>query len=296
MKKRIFYFAVLSLFLIFSNTYIFAQDGKIPFEFLDSGHILIRAVVEDSINGNFVFDTGAGIHAFSKKFSDRINKKNTGFFTAFRSNGERLGLDIYTISSIGIGNTVERNPYICVWEALDNLGIDGIISLKLFEKQPFTLNFINKTIIVESPESLEKLSGKGITVPLELQVYRDKAIDIFAKFRLNDKVTAELEIDTGAGKGILIDARYMKILGIDSTSASVKKIESKSITGVSEISYKTSINKIVLSGSPGISLSNPSVTFEKDLIYDGLIGVEFMLDKEVTIDIPGKRMIINTVN
>ena len=111
---------------------------------------------------------------------------------------------------------------------------------------------------------------------------------------MNNKVTAEFEIDTGSGKGITIDVRYMKILGIDSTSASVRKIESKSVTGAVETSYKTSIEDISLSGAAGINLSNPSVTFKKNLIYDGIIGVEIWMDKKFTIDLPGKRLIIST--
>ena len=293
MQKRLIYLAVFPILILLLSPPLFAQ-AEIPFTLMNNGLIIIQAAVEDSITGNFIFDTGAGIHVFSKKFSDKLNKKNAGFFTAFRSSGERLGFDIYTISSIGIGNTVERDPYICAWDVLDRLGIDGIISLKLFEEKPFTLDFINNKIIIENTGSLEKLSTEGITIPLKFQVYRDKAIDIFADFRLNDKVTAEFEIDTGAGKGLLIDARYMEILGIDSTSASVRKIQSRSLTGVTERSYITGIDKIALSASPGTGLLDPSVTFKKDLIYDGVIGVEFMMNKKITIDIPGKRLIINT--
>lgn len=293
MLKNTPFIKTLILIVLF-NTNIFPQDKEIPFEFLPNGFILIKVTVGDNITGSFILDTGSGIHMFSKKFSNKVNPKNAGIFTVFRHNGDRISLGIFTVSKIGMENIVEQEPYIGIWDALDNLGIDGIISLKLFEKQPFTINFINKTIIIENPGSLEKLSEKGVTVPLELQIYRDKAIDIFANFRLNDKVTTEFEIDTGSGREIIIDARYMEIFGIDTVSSSVKKIESKNINGEKEVIYRTGINKISLPGVSDIMLSNPQVIFKKNLIYDGIIGVEIWLDKKLTIDIPGNRLIINT--
>ena len=146
MLKKTFHIRVFVFFIVLSSYHIHAQNSEIPFKSVYNGLILVQAVVEDSITGNFILDTGSGIHVFSKKFSDRIKMKNAGFFTAFRHNGERISLDIYTISNIAIGEAVERNPYVGILDALDNLGLDGIISLKLFEKQPFTINFINKTI------------------------------------------------------------------------------------------------------------------------------------------------------
>jgi len=40
---------------------------EIPFELLPSGHILVKAKI-DSVEGSFIFDTGAGITVFTKKF------------------------------------------------------------------------------------------------------------------------------------------------------------------------------------------------------------------------------------
>ena len=93
---------------VFVN-FSYAQE-KIPIEILKSGHIILKAKI-NAIEGNFIFDTGAGITVLTKKFSNKLHniEKQDGVLTAFRATGERQDVDLYTVNDFRIGNLVEKN-------------------------------------------------------------------------------------------------------------------------------------------------------------------------------------------
>ena len=132
---------MFSLFFgLFITSFSFAQEN-IPIKILESGHIILDAKI-NGVEGNFIFDTGAGITVLTKKFSQKLNnvEKQDGTFTAFRATGERINLDLYRVNGLSIGKFVEKKPIVTIIDA-NLLNCDGIISLIPFEKQPFTVDF-----------------------------------------------------------------------------------------------------------------------------------------------------------
>lgn len=57
---------------------------------------MVKAKI-NGVEGNFIFDTGAGLTLITKAFSDKIGKlhKQDGSFTGFRATGEKLTADLY---------------------------------------------------------------------------------------------------------------------------------------------------------------------------------------------------------
>jgi predicted aspartyl protease len=274
-----------------------AQDNNIiPFKLLNKGHILAQAVVNGTMKGNFLIDTGAGIHVFSKKFFDKLSSKQDGYYTAFRHNGEKLDFNLYKISSIRIGCLIQKEPHISFWEKLDEIGIEGIISAKLFEHQSVTFDFPNQQLIIETPKTLDDRGKKGYIVPIQLNQDRGKSLDIFGQFYLNDTVKVELEIDTGSGNFITLHSRYMKDLAIYPSSKNVETKKQADITGTEETIYSTFLSGISLLDAPNIKLTGAEVTFKDNIIYDGLIGNGIWYGRQVTLDIPNRRIIVNIVS
>lgn len=280
-RKHCILFITTVILILFSQASAQELD-RIPFTISSGGHILIQTNITDELNGMFVFDTGAGVHVLAEKHKKNLNIKSTGFFTAFTHEGERLRFELFQTPSIRLGTVVEKEPYIIFWDELDKSGVDGLFSLKIFENLPVTLDLKNNMIIVETEESLKKLMKTGRTILIEFQRYRDKALDIFAYFKINDKINAEFEIDTGSGNRIIMDKSYLNILGFNSTSVDDKK------------SVRKTVQKISLSAAPEVSIENQMVIFKNKLIYDGVIGIGIWQDRKLTIDIPNKRMIVNT--
>jgi hypothetical protein len=290
MRKTLLLIAV-SLFItakpgLTSQTELIANT--IPFMLLEDEYIILEVKVNDSTTGTWAFDTGAGIHILSNKLFRQLQVTPAGRLTGFRMDGKRLDFDVYQVASISVGPCREENPYVVTWDVLDSLGIDGVLSIKLFENRPVSLDLKNNQLVLETDETLSLLETKGKIVGLETQRYRDKSLDIFVEFVGNDSIPIEMELDTGSGKNTFLDSRLMQSLGIDSTSANLEVHPLEADTA-----YYATLGSLSLRDAPRIRADSVKVHFKKGLIYDGVIGIDFWKGRQVTIDIPGRRFIIS---
>ena len=288
-KHRIGSLVAAFLLALISTASIRAgQPISVPYELLMNEYMMVEVVVADSITERWMFDTGAGGNVVSQKLFDRLVCTPAGRLTGFRMMGERLDIDLYRVSSLEVAGVRRENVQIAPWPALDNMGISGIVSLKFFEDRPITIDFANKTFTVETTESAAALAASGEVVPIETQRYRDKALDVFLNLRLGDTVMAEFELDTGSGRRLWIDARFMEKLGINSTADSVAT--EKNGESVWQV---TNLSRMSLWEAPSVAAGPLKATFRDSLIYDGVMGIAFWDNRAITIDLPGRRLIVH---
>ena len=102
--KKTFLFLLIALSIHSFGQNKLAKTITIPFELLGSGHILVKAKV-NNVEGNFIFDTGAGLNLLTKKFADKVTnlKKTDGFYTGHRATGEQIVSDLLDSESLEIG-------------------------------------------------------------------------------------------------------------------------------------------------------------------------------------------------
>ncbi|WP_316828986.1 retropepsin-like aspartic protease [Pedobacter miscanthi] len=292
MKALITCFLILFPFIGFSQS---VNKDEIPFELLPSGHILVKAKI-DNVQGNFIFDTGAGVTAFTKKFFDQLKhaKKEDGGYTAFRATGERLDIDLYHVPNFEMGSFKKAEEEISFIDA-DFGGIDGIISLKLLEPRPFTIDFEKKVLKLESPASLALIKKTAKKVRVQLEQSRGKSLTIFSYFKINDKLTLQLSLDAGAGKDVYrLNTKYLKALDIDVTDTTqVKKIEMKSEIDEKFVStiYRTKLKSITAKDQPTVLVKDCPVQFVEGLIYDGIISISW-LGKRITFDLEDEALFV----
>lgn len=274
---------------------LFAQ-WVVPIEITPEGHILVKAAV-NGVEGNFIFDTGAGLNVVTKKFADKLNKlpKQDGGFTGFRATGERLDIDLYTAQTITVGGYTHKQPTVAVIDA--NFGpIDGLISLMSFQNTPFTIDYTQNKLIIETDKSLaaRKKTAKAV-VPLQLERNRDKALDVFAYFTLENKLTLQLLLDSGSGKNVFrFNAKTIPSLGINtSDTAKVKKISHRSEidTSFSSAIYHTQVGSLAAKGAPEVKVENIRASFVEGLIYDGIMSINW-LGKQLSFDLRKSEMIV----
>lgn len=286
-SRSLFLFMFLSLITSTNRAQSF-----IPFELTAQGHIMIKAKI-NGVEGNFIFDTGAGLTLVTKTFSDKIGKlhKQDGSYTAFRATGEKLTADLYDAQTVVLGNFVERNPVLTIFDV--NLGpIDGLISLMSFKEQPFTIDYTNKKIIFETDKSMSAIRKSGHQIPLQLEDSRDKALSIFAYFMVNDKLTLQFSIDSGAGNNVYrINSKYIPAFGIDTATASKTVIPSEFNPKVKTIIYQANIKSITAEASPAIQCRDVKASFIDGLIYDGILSLNW-IGKQVTFDLKKHQMIV----
>lgn len=283
----------LFLFLfILAITSTSQAQSFIPFELTPQGHIMVKAKI-NGVEGNFIFDTGAGLTLVTKSFSDKIGKlhKQDGSYTAFRATGEQLTANLYDAQTVALGNFVEHNPVLTIFDV--NLGpIDGLISLISFKEQPFTIDYTNKKIIFETNKSMSAVRKSGHQIPLQLEESRDKALTIFAYFMVNNKLTLQFCIDSGAGSNIFrINSRHISALGIDTANASKIAIPSEFNSKLKTIIYQANVKSITAKASPAVECRDVKASFIDGLIYDGILSLNW-IGKQVTFDLKKREMIV----
>ncbi|GAA4470966.1 hypothetical protein GCM10023189_60650 [Nibrella saemangeumensis] len=282
--------------LFFAPFHLHAQPlPGIPLTVTNSGHLEIEATV-GGVKGKFLLDTGAGMHVFSKSFFDKIASGTSfaGRYTGFRASGEPLWGQHYHIPEVVIGPVKETGAVGGYTTALDGMGIDGIISLTAFRNQPFTLDYASKQVVFETAASLSQRAKTGKTWPVTIRSDRDKILEIFANVQVNDTTVLETLLDTGGGHYVRVDARLMPNLGVSKSDETVRKNQRESpfTKGFTETAYITPVNvSFRPAGITDVALVSPRVIFGEPLIYDAVMGLNW-LGKQVTIDVPGKRIVI----
>lgn len=279
MRNKHFFRATL---ILFSVIFSFTAEAQLPFETNKNGHIIIKAEI-NNVEGKFIFDTGAGINAIFTKFSRKIqNEKTPNFFVGHRSTGEELSVDLYNAEKFVINGKAFENQQYAILD-LEFGDIDGLISLQPFRNTTVTIDYNTNQIFFDKPAQ----GGK----PLDIQImdYAEKAIDIFTYVRLNDAVTIQVLLDSGAGKNSFwFSSKLFEPLGLD-------KNDLKAIPITSEFNKENNYYLGKLSRMHTVnrerSLEDINVAFVEGLIYEGKTSIEW-LGKILTIDIPKKKIFI----
>ncbi len=286
----------LPFLMILISTLTYSQEKiddqiNIPFTLSENGYIIIPVTI-NGIEGNYIFDTGAGINLLFKKSAEKITdlEKTNHFYTGHRGTGEGLEIDLWKTNSLNIGDFKANDETFGVLDI--EFPFDGLISLTMFKDKQITIDFGNKVLSIESEKSLEKLiANKDFEIPLQISNDRDINIDISMKIILDDHLPLNVVLDSGAGFNVYrFNSRYMKNLGIDSTQ--VKKIYKPSYfkPEAGNNFFITQVSKLS-DAARNVTINDFRGIFIEGLIYEGIMSVNWIGEK-FTIDIPNKRIIV----
>jgi hypothetical protein len=279
MKKLLL---ILSLFLSF----ILNAQNTVPFTLNEYGHIMIKVKV-DNIEGNFIFDTGAGLNVYFEKFAKKLSKKESyNFFVGHRATGETIECPLYHSESLVIGKDSFKDQTYSTFD-VDFPNIDGLISLQMFQNTPVTIDYEKSELIFGEIKNTDKKKF----IDIQIADHAGKAIDIFTNIKVNNKITIQVSLDSGSGKGAYtFSSHFLDVLGLN--KADFKVIEAKSDFNNSKS------NKVYMGSVAEISTVNnlakiekPNARFVDGLIYEGITGIEW-LGKKITISIPDKKIYI----
>ncbi|WP_126243398.1 retropepsin-like aspartic protease [Chitinophaga rhizosphaerae] len=268
---------------------------EIPFQVTASGHILLKATVS-GVEGNFIFDTGAGITVFTKAFFDKLKntQREDGGYVGFRATGERLDIDLYRVRDVAFGPLKKAEEEVSFLDA--NLGgIDGIIAVKLLEDQPFTIDFTQNVLRFENRQTLASIRKSAKIVPLQLEQSRNHSLTLFAYFQVNDSLRLQCSLDSGAGKDVFrLNAKYLGRLNVDvSDTARVRKVERKSEFNENFRSsiYITELRNLAVDGEPSVRTGPFGAQLVEGLIYDGIIWISW-LGRKITFDLGAPALLV----
>ncbi len=263
--------------------------------FLAINHLVAAPVlINDSIETKLILDTGIGINLISQRLADQSRCVLSGrSYTGKRMSGQEISVPLSELSSLSLGSMRREKLPVGVFD-MENLpselsSVGGFVSAQFFEDIPFTIDYTKCKISIENESSFSELLKKGRRVPIRV-VKDGPCVSLFLDIRLpNDKLIS-CEVDTGTDSMIL-DRRFMRDLGISKENKETKIIKGKDETGYEYIRFHSRIQgKISVAGATTISQCNPMVTFQ-DIIYDGLVGRDFLKSFVVTYDVPGSSMV-----
>jgi hypothetical protein len=283
--------ALLFAFLISAPVLAKSKPVSIPFTTNSDGMVILPATVGGTISAQVIFDTGAGLDILAPGLIEKVHGKPAGQFTGFRMTGERLDIPLFIVPEFSVGPVVKKNALVGSWYVLDKMHLDGIVSLNDFREQPVTFDFVNKGVIFETTDSLAQRRAEATSASMKLDDQRGTTLDVFADFLIGDQ-SAQCEIDTGSPTAT-VSTRYMERLGIEKDGKGVRKIERRTVAGAMQTRYDTSLPQIALAAAPQIRLAPAPASFS-DIIYDCVVGLDFWSGRALTVDIPGRAILVSS--
>lgn len=292
LMKKIFLFLLIALSINSFGQNKLAKPITIPFTLLESGHILIKAKV-NNIEGNFIFDTGAGLNLLTKKFADKVPnlKKTDGFYIGHRATGEAIDCNLWNSETLEIGSLNSKAQKFTTIDM--DFPVDGLISLLPFKEIPITIDYKNKVLVMETDKSIKDLSKTGTSFPIQISEDAEKTLGISTFVKVNDQLSLQMNLDSGAGFNVFrFSSRYMEKLGIDSSKVEKKYRASDFKPTEGNNYYFTQLNKLSSASTDKIKVTDFKATFIEGMIYEAIGSINWLGDK-ITIDIPKKNIIIN---
>lgn len=171
----------------------------------DSGSPLISVQLPNGLSGNFVFDTGADISVLTETMADRLGLRPK---PAYGSDGRPLLLDAGRPAQVvqttaRFGGVAYTGPFLVVPEQALAIGtgppVDGLIGAETLARFAVLFNFKRHEITLLYPGKLppDEISRLDMAESFVIPRASTDKLPFHVTARLNDRVDADLVIDTG---------------------------------------------------------------------------------------------------
>jgi len=274
----------VTLFSFFLCLRLFGGDPeKIHFHFAEEHLIVVKVRVNSTVDANFIIDTGAGIDLISGKLCRKIGCKKSGKYTGERMTGEKKTIDLTKVLSIELGLSKKMNQTFGVSSIFDNIPkkygpIDGALSLNFFKNRPFSIDYKERKLILETEKSLMEIKKDGQSIIL-IEYSDSHTTGFHINMLIAEKHKAIFEIDTGAATTI-VNSTWIERLNLP-----------KAVKGIYPV-YRI-IPQIEVLNAPKIA-ETPANTVVRKIIYDGVLGNRFLKNWRVTFDVKLRKIIFST--
>lgn len=234
--------------------------------------VALRAAVNGH-DGLFLLDTAGGITLLSPSFATLIGCVPWGRLSGFQMMGQRLdgprcdGVDFHVEGQVlhaPVTLVLDVAPLV----APDAAPVAGSIALDLFAGKTITVDIPGRRLIVESPASLQERIADAPLLPVLLS----REVQGHALAAALGVPTAKgmlwFELDTGNGGTILVSRPYATLFGLDPGA-----------DGPQQANFPV---------GPGLQARGSA--FAPDMILDGNLGMPFLHDKVITLDLQTGRL------
>ncbi len=235
----------------------------------------------------FLFDTGIGVNVVSPSLADRLNLAHVGeTFAGQRMSGQRIEAELVHLPPLIVDDRVLTDQVAAVVDLGpedEEGGFSGALGLTAFNDHPVTVDPDSSTLTLGEP------GQATFRVPLNIR-RRGPSTDPFAELALPVGRTISVEVDTGPGC-LILDAGLLS-RGEVTTLGDLEASEGVDETGYEWVRLRGRLDGgIHFAGAPQSRQENPRVLFQ-DIIYDGLIGTEFLDRFRYTFDVGREQLLL----
>ena len=224
-------------------------------------------------DGLFLLDTAGGLTLLSPAFAKRIGCKPWGRLSGFRMMGDRLDAPRCDDVDFQLGDQLFHAPVTLVFDiapllAKDAAPVAGSIALDLFAGKTITVDIPGRRLIVESPESLQARIAQARELPVLLSREMQGRALAASVGVATSSGTLWFELDTGNGGTLLVSQPYARLFGLDAAAKGPQQADFAVAAG----------------------LRARGTAFTPDMVLDGNLGMPFLRDKLITLDLQAGRL------
>jgi hypothetical protein len=237
----------------------------------------------------FLFDSGIGVTVIGSATAEAVGAVMLDqTFSGRRMSGQEVTTPLVRLPEVSVGGYAVQDHVAAVIDlgsTESGSEFDGILGLDFFANVCVTVDPGGQRLTVsESPPDT------GVAVPVEVR--RDGvSVAMFAPLELPSGRVVTTEVDTGSG-ALILDDRFLSDceLSIDDPRIDVRQ-------DVDETGHRYTRRFVTINGAvripaePETTQQSPRVMFQ-DIIYDGLIGTDFLNRFRHTFDVRGQRMVL----
>jgi len=236
---------------------------------------------------SFLLDTGIGLTVVSSAIADRPDVVATGeSFAGRRMSGQLVEVPLVRLPTVQLGDLRVDDHVAGAIDLGDQFA--GILGPGFFDGYPPTIDPDRNTLTIE-PASEAK--SDAVVVPIDVE--RDgPSLTPLVPLVLPSGRTIRVEVDTGSNN-LILTTRFLAECGVSLDDPAVETTTGTDETGHQWTRYfATIVGSVHLADAPQTAQEAPRVQFQ-DIIYDGLIGTDYLGRYRVTYDIAGGWLVLH---
>lgn len=228
-------------------------------------------------DATMILDTGGGVTVVTPDLAARVGCTPWGQLSGFRLTGERLTMTRCDNVAVGVASRDLGAKNLGVFDLAALLPpeagrIDGILSLDVLERTPFTLELGEAArLTLETPDGLAARAAEGVEIPIRLHRQAGGAsLTVMARV---PTASGDLwmQLDAGSDAPLLIPPTSATALGLDPAQP-------------------RQTSTLTLTGAGGGEVSHPVQLRVRDMIIDGNVGIPVLRNWIMTFDLAAGRL------
>jgi hypothetical protein len=263
---------------------------EISFETVD--HFVRIPVRVGNRECRFLLDSGIGVTVIGSAAAASVGAARTDqTFSGRRMSGQEVTAPLANLPEVSVGGYTVRDHLagvIDLGSTESGEDFDGILGLDFFAKVCVTVDPGAHRLTVS-----DSVPDVGIAVSVEVR--RDRgSMAMYVPLELPSGQVVTMEVDTGSG-ALILDDRYLPDCDVAANDPGIDVRH-----GVDETGHRYARTFVTIGGAvriPGeleTTQHGPRVMFQQ-IIYDGLIGTDFLDRFRYTFDVRRQRLLLDAL-